>query len=1145
MGALSRPAAANPGAAVVRLRGRQQSRVLDPSIGVAIPPALVGVFRLDPATFVRIATQRAHHEALVAAAVVFAAGLSGAVGQSIVLFANRVRPWRFVASLFADSLLFVFGFAFLVVSTWSVARLADVSGLSIRPLALVLALAYAPLLLGFLTAVPYLGPAIGMALRLWHLLAMVVGVGAVAAVGPSRAIALLAVGWLVGVAVQHSVGKPVALLGRRLLDAVAGVPLHPDPQTAVADAVGSATIAPTRARAARRSVARSSVALALIGLGSIALLAILVSAALGPVRSAIFGWAAALPAVLALPFDLAWLLLIAVLVTGFVAPLETLGWWAGWSSGDFPVAAGAVEPGDRAVEPPARFVVYLDGIAQSSARYTPDIETFLDALTARLPPRMALVRGVMAYSVINRPLDDDPLFSRFWRFVEARRIKHTASLLGWFVNLRNVLVVGVSADPRYGPIYNFGIAKEIYRALRAAGYRERSATPVTLVGYSGGGQMACGCAAFLKKALGAPVDVISLGGVISGTDPILSLEQLYHLVGTKDGVARLGPIMFASRWRIAVLSNWNRARRLGCITEHSLGPVGHQVPGGMLDPNARLPDGRTHLEATLATIDTILEGRMPAPDVAVVRASNYARYAAAAPALAPGVAPGPGFRAVAPWVGRLVLPPRDARVDGCWFDIWCAPPEYAALRGRTVRLTWKSSADVQRRRRAALRDVNFSARARYAARYGGIVMPTRLNRWRLVDPLESLAGARPLDDTVVRVVDAEFDPVNATLYVGREPVQTTGAYYGLVRFVAPLDAAATRWHAVHYAAGARDFSGAAVELALPPIVPDRRGLRNAIAAGLDASPLNHDGWYVYGGADASGTFVVQALIPRALLAVEPQRRLPDAASTVAWSRKRAWRTLASEPGTVDSVADAVWSVGDRALLVHTYGGIADARARRRHGLYFGHFAYGVAEVVHDPIADEPRFELVYDQLYAQNEDGITAGAQHCSRYLGDRQFGWGGIRPVCDALIRAPRVDELLDALRPHLEAAAARYRVGDGFGGVFVGPARNCSQDSDRALLAALREPSVAGPLAAELRRRLNSAGYLAPDLLDRSVEDAPLATLFAALASWRSIVPRVAFATVLRAFARHGASLRVQISSQVGGRRDDVRSIVPFPPW
>src|ERR1700751_4428345 len=119
--------------------------------------------------------------------------------------------------------------------------------------------------------------------------------------------------------------------------------------------------------------------------------------------------------------------------------------------------------------------------------------------------------------------------------------------------------------------------------------------------------MSCGSGRFIKQALDAPIDVISLGGVISGDDPILDLEHLYHLVGDRDKVERIGPVLFASRWKIAILSNWNRAKRLGRLTEISLGPVGHQVPGGMLDPDLKLPDGRTALRQTLDYIGHVLD----------------------------------------------------------------------------------------------------------------------------------------------------------------------------------------------------------------------------------------------------------------------------------------------------------------------------------------------------------------------------------------------------------------------------------------------------------------------------------------------------------------------------------------------------------
>ena len=48
--------------------------------------------------------------------------------------------------------------------------------------------------------------------------------------------------------------------------------------------------------------------------------------------------------------------------------------------------------------------------------------------------------------------------------------------------------------------------------------------------------------------------------------------------------------------------------------------------------------------------------------------------------------------------------------------------------------------------------------------------------------------------------------------------------------------------------------------------------------GLDSSPLNELGWYVYGMPDAEGEFVVRALGPRALLGLHAQRELPASAA---------------------------------------------------------------------------------------------------------------------------------------------------------------------------------------------------------------------------------------------------------------------------
>jgi hypothetical protein len=582
---------------------------------------LAGVLQLQRAAFTQAAS--ASQEAmLLGLAIVLLAGFSEAVAASIVLFANRVRPARLFFSWTIGAVLFFFGYAFLVISTWLVCRLPGTPHLSLQELAIVLALGYAPMLFAFLGALPYLGPGIFTVLRIWNLLAMVAGVEAIGRVDIPTAAICVALGWTVMLLAQRSFGKPIALLGTRIFDAVAGVQLIDDERLIVGRAVAGmrktahpqvddGDVTPVSHNATSTRPAHWKAVLGLLG---VAFLALIVWRALEPMHAVLFGWAVNVPGILRLPLDLIWLAVLGFIVAAIMAPLETLGWWAGWYGDRIETSVDEVPRDETApCERVARYAIYLDGIAQSNASYCEEIETFLDALAPELPAGVCLIRGVMAYSVLNRPLDDDPLWSLLWKFVDKERyraIGFPAVLLRMIVDLRNVMIVAVSADPRYGPMYNFGVAYVMYRSLLANGYRLRSGTPVTLIGYSGGAQMACGAAHFLKAALGAPIRVISLGGVISGDDPILALEHVYHLVGTKDRVERIGLVMFPSRWAIAVHSYWNRAKRIGRLTQIPLGPVGHFGRGSMLDPQTRLADGRTNLRETLDSIEAVVG---PAP----------------------------------------------------------------------------------------------------------------------------------------------------------------------------------------------------------------------------------------------------------------------------------------------------------------------------------------------------------------------------------------------------------------------------------------------------------------------------------------------------------------------------------------------------
>lgn len=901
--------------------------------------------------------------------------------------------------------------------------------------------------------------------------------------------------------------------------------------------------------------------------------------------------------------DLVWIGLIALIFALLLAPLEALGWWAGWygdglDTTESPDTLEGLIPPQTRID---RYVIYLDGIGQATFICLPEVEAFLDQLAIALPSNILIIRGLIPYSVFNRPLTDKRPLAFFWRLASQLKVKNPASLISKLINLRNLMIVAVSADRRYGPIYNQGTAQVMYNSLINHGYHPGSNVPITLIGESGGGQISMGTASFLKQALNAPIDVISLGGVISGHANVLELEHLYHLVGEKDRVERIGRIVFPSRWPIYFLSYWNRAKRMGKISFISLGPVGHANPGGILDQNQHLPDGRSYFQQTVDLVVGILKGDLPVAQELVKRKlSNYERFQQAV-FNQPGYYPlnqsvPPEYHPIAPWMGRLILPQYEQRstVKGILFEVHHAPPQYQNWVGRVVTLRWSDSPQVQADVRAATRDLHFNAEAEYSLTQGK-VHPERLNYWRQVDPLESLAGARPHDDVIVMLHHPVVAENALTLYIDSEPVQITGRFYGLVKILQPVQAESDQFRVVHFNRTSGQFDGREEVVQMPRIIPDQNNTFASTSHAIETSPLNRTGWYIYGAQDAQGRFVVQAIAPRALFQLQPDDVIVGKRAAFHYVKQRSWSSSDVPKGQIKSVllaprgeaisaAISDWQVGDRALLLHVYGGIGGNKSEpaARGPIYFGHFAYGIARVVREPLADELRFEIEYHQVYCHNSNGLIAGTLHWSRYMGDRQWGWLGIRPVCDILIKLSGFTDdynldgdkqsALSRLVRQLEVMTARYRIGDGTGGTYVGPANNCAQDSNQALYATIKEIKTAikshrvfqdqlmscpdqarrfqrlRKLEQALRHELLPFGTARADWqtnrydLGSSLEDEPLKQLLMGLMSWRTMLPRLASDTLVQIFLEQDAAVWVLRTNQVGGFDPDIAPVAPF---
>ncbi|MDI9549952.1 MAG: hypothetical protein QM346_20350 [Chloroflexota bacterium] len=556
------------------------------------------------------------------------------------------------------------------------------------------------------------------------------------------------------------------------------------------------------------------------------------------------------------------------------------------------------------------------------------------------------------------------------------------------------------------------------------------------------------------------------------------------------------------------------------------------------------------------------------------------------------------YRPVAQWIGRLILPAQTERDadGGCFFEVHHAPAPFDRLAGRILWLRFDTERMIQARTWAATRNVIFNRDAEKLAT-NGLILAERVNRWRLVTPLESLAGSRPADDLIVRLPDTvtveKPDSADPSLRITHEPVQITGRFVGLVIFIGPEHDAHDRWRVRHFNPATHAFDGQEEVIVVPPATANEDGTLPSTAAQIETSPLNPDGWYIYGAPDAQGVFVVQAWMPRALVRLKPQRVLSTRDEAWQHVRHEAWADLRAKKGTISSVlymprvagaASAVetWRQGDRALLLHVYAGIGGKQREpaARAGLYFGHFAFGIADVIREPLADELRFDITYYQIYTHNVDGLVAGAMDWSRYMGDRQFGWAGLRPVCDILVRLEGLNDLypvdgrlysvLDAIRDNLEQMAARYRIGDGRGATYVAAANNCAQDSSQALYAAIIEirelletstdlaawtaqhPEQAArlrklqSLGQELRRKLVGGNARRADwrygVQNLGITENPLRNFLRGLATWRTVLPRKTSDTFAQVFLEHDASLWTLCAYQVGGYNPDIE---PIPAW
>jgi hypothetical protein len=304
---------------------------------------------------------------------------------------------------------------------------------------------------------------------------------------------------------------------------------------------------------------------------------------------------------------------VLLLVWGTLAPVGTLVWWLSQSAETLGLKKNQTKnlpsSNNKGTATKSKnincYIIFLPGVGDFSAnKLTPGEEFFLNRLL-QLHPNCVVVSDVFPYSAANESLGGERFLAPLWRAAENGD--------GWLKNadilikIRNLWRFAISADERYGPIYNQGIASAMVERMNAAHPISTSESPlkVILIGTSGGVQVALGAASYLDEWLKADLIVVSVGGDFDGNTGFNAVNHTYHLQGSRDWVEDIARFVFASRWPLTVASPFNQARHLGRYTVIVSDPHTHDGAEGYFGQAFVKESKTTYVDLTLQLVNQL------------------------------------------------------------------------------------------------------------------------------------------------------------------------------------------------------------------------------------------------------------------------------------------------------------------------------------------------------------------------------------------------------------------------------------------------------------------------------------------------------------------------------------------------------------
>jgi len=335
-----------------------------------------------------------------------------------------------------------------------------------------------------------------------------------------------------------------------------------------------------------------------------------------------------------------------------------------------------------------------------------------------------------------------------------------------------------------------------------------------------------------------------------------------------------------------------------------------------------------------------------------------------------------------------------------------------------------------------------------------------------------------------------------------------------------------------------------------------------------------------------------------------RRRKKTSKKAIKFIHYKNFKSMKSRVGTLrstlidlqcNSKVDAIsmWEEGDQMIVVHNAGGVKSTTYNHDSKLGFvaGHFSYGYATVVRDPLTKQLRFDIDYIQVYGTTTIGAISGAIKRQCFVGCIHLGYLGLRPVSDCLVKLNTVSREfkigtklslcpLEELKEQLHIMSARYRIGDGLGVMDITSKSNCAQDSNQALYVAIDKSGYILQRMLRKKQQKNESNWDFKNVVDEaemeqlqklkklgaqlfsklapfgkvrwdwkenaksiaSVKKKKKGNFISTLTSYKTIFPRRVYDVMLKVFLKNDAKLWFITTAAVGGEQHD--HIVPLAP-